>query len=172
MYALASPVQEDGQPVASDRDRAENHAGVIIGANQPPQLHELALWSAARDEVMNFEWRAQPDPDEPDPPTYRVTGIRRSANTLFAIVHSNHHDRQEDHLMGEIREKVFYSRVEVGLRVKNVPLMLRWSSFSCANLSINHDMLRANLKHYNDIVRCVADSKAKRDRIHWEMSCD
>lgn len=146
--------------MASDPGKMVNHAGVALGIHQPPQPHEVPRWLAARDEVVGFEWRAQPDGDDPDPPKYTVTGIRRSSDTIYAVVQTIHHDRQEDHLLHEIREKVFFSRVEAGVR--DVPLMLRWGSFSNANLTIDHSMVRANLKHYNSIVRCVADGHMMR----------
>lgn len=137
--------------VATDCESRINHAGVYVGNNEPPEVDEVSRWLAAEKEVVGFQWQDKPDADDPDPPKYSVTGIRRSMGTLYGVVRTDQLDRQEDHLLSEIREKVFYNRVEYGLRT--IPLMVQWRSFAEANLFIDHNLVRANAEFYQDIVR-------------------
>lgn len=138
-------------PTATDASSQHNHAGVYIGANEPPTEAESSMWLASKGEVEGFEWKDDPSADDPDPPTYSVVGMRRSLGQLYAIVRSSHQDEQQDHSMQEIREKVFTSRVEHGIR--RLPLMLQWRSFMGARLQLDHELIRSNAEYYQDVVR-------------------
>jgi hypothetical protein len=128
-----------------------NHAGFYVD-NLPAQPAEQEQWRATLEEVCGFTWK-QDDQLGADPPLlYEVTAIRRWNGRLWAVVKTSNGDMQHDHLLSDVRRRMFAERVEKVHRSQGfagpLPLMLSWEAFFESTLAMDVDLVATNLGYY------------------------
>jgi hypothetical protein len=128
-----------------------NRAGVLIQPNQLPQPNERDQWDTTLVEVKGFEWHGPRRAEDPDPPTFRVANIRREDGIMYAVVTTSYHETQHDHLLKDIRMRMF--RAFVADRVKVLPYILSWRMLKDSRLTIDFPLLQDVACSYQDVVR-------------------
>jgi hypothetical protein len=128
-----------------------NHAGVLIRPHEGPTTEERSLWEEALREVKGFEWQGPRTAEDPDPPSYRVANLRRQDGMLYAVVTTSYHQTQYDHLLKDIKMRMF--RVMVADKVQVLPYMLSWSRLRDSCLTLDFFLLRGCATSYQDVTR-------------------
>jgi hypothetical protein len=129
-----------------------NHAGIAIRPNEPPRgAEERARWDAAWHEIEGFTWTDPKTAEDPDPPSWRVTNMRREEGVMYAVALSSYNDVVYDLELGNLRKKMYRSKM--GKVIRAPPMMLQWRVFKDASLSINFDLIHTNAVAYQEVVR-------------------
>lgn len=148
-------VDKDGEVVKVAPRQGYNHAGVYIGANDLslPSRDEdqRGREEATAEEVCGYQWSADPEPEEPDPPTFTVVGLRRGGGQVYCVVQTSHGDQQQDHTLEAVRRRIYYSVMD-DVKVQ-LPFMMQWPRFRWSTLILDPTIIRANALHYEKVIR-------------------
>ena len=143
---------EDGDLAQVEPDQGYNHAGIYVGGNDVPgTAGDQDRWDATFEEVGGFRWSADPEPEEPEPPTFEVVGLRRARGQVFCIVRTCQGDKQQDHPLEIVRRRIYDSVME---NVKSqVPFMMQWPRLRDSSLILDPTIILANALHYEKVMR-------------------
>lgn len=129
-----------------------NHAGVFVGGNDLPSSEgEQRRFKATAEEVCGFQWSADPEPEEPDTPTFKVVGLRRDGDQTYCVVQTSHGDRQQDHPLDIVRRRIFYSFMDDAK--DRLPFMMEWPRFRRSSLILDPTIVLGNTLHYEKVMR-------------------
>lgn len=129
-----------------------NHAGVLIRPNEPPRPEEMNQWEATLQEIKGFEWHGPRKAEDPEPPTYRVADIRRQEGVMYAVVTTSYYQAQHDHLIVDVRRRLYRSRVVDKLSLMP-PYMLSWAKLKDTRLTVDWKAIYDCALSYQDALR-------------------
>ena len=140
---------------AEHQQSGYNHGGSYVGNDQAPVgQEEECRWASTLEEVGGFEWTAPKEAEDLSPPGFRVVGIRRAFQKVFAIVHTTQGDSQHDHPLTLLRRRIFFSVVADHVKHR-LPYMMGWEMMEHSSLILSNDIILANARFYETIVRWV-----------------
>lgn len=127
-----------------------NQAGETVGVGRfSPLPGEEEQWEGTLEEVRGFAWKAQDEGIDLRYATlFKVVGLRRWQDTTYVVISCNETERQLDHYIWEVRDRMFYCEFAVHHDEDRMPHFLQWPQLRHCHFVLNLTMLEANLESY------------------------
>ena len=153
MPSVPSQEQEKdvGEVVEVAPRQGYNHAGVYVGTNDLPSSDEDGREEATFKEVCGYQWSADPEPEEPEAPTFTVEALRRVGGQVYCVVRTSQGETQQDHTLESVRRRIFYSIMD-DIRGQ-LPFMMQWPRFRRSSLILDPTIILANALYYEKVMR-------------------